>query len=62
MGGGFYDRSFAFLRAPDWQGPRPRLLGLAYAFQQVEFLARQAWDVPLAAAATEQALHVFRNS
>ena len=59
MGGGFYDRSFAFLRDPDPVGHRPRLIGLAYEFQQVEALVRQPWDVPLDAAATEKAWSVF---
>jgi len=51
MGGGFYDRSFAFRRespAPPW------LVGAAYSFQQIESpLAAQPWDVPLDAIATE---------
>ncbi len=59
MGGGFYDRSFAFLRDPAYRGQRPCLLGLGYAFQQTTELVRQPWDVPLAAAATEEALHLF---
>lgn len=46
MGAGYYDRHFAFLRhRHSWL--RPRLLGLAYAFQRVEPLAARAWDVPL---------------
>ncbi len=60
MGGGFYDRSFAFLRGPAQSGRRPRLVGVAYEFQQVETLVRQPWDVPLDAAATETAWRVFR--
>ena len=62
MGGGFYDRSFAFLRDPDYPGNRPRLLGLGYEFQQVTELIRQPWDVPLDAAATEKALYVFSRT
>ena len=61
MGGGFYDRSFAFLRDPRYRGPRPCLLGVGYAFQQVENLARQPWDVPLSAVVTEQGLTVFNT-
>ncbi len=60
MGGGFYDRSFAFLRDPDYRGWRPRLLGLGYEFQRMAVpLARRTWDVPLDAAATEEGLYVF---
>ncbi|MDG4552316.1 MAG: 5-formyltetrahydrofolate cyclo-ligase [Candidatus Contendobacter sp.] len=60
MGGGWYDRAFAFLRDPACRsGHRPVLLGLGYEFQRVAALVRQAWDVPLDAAVTETALSVF---
>ena len=59
MGGGFYDRSFAFLLDPDYRGDRPRLIGLGYTFQEVAELPRRPWDVPLDAVATEQALRIF---
>jgi 5-formyltetrahydrofolate cyclo-ligase len=59
MGGGFYDRSFAFLRDEPRGGHRPRLLGLAYEFQKVAELIRQSWDVPLDAVMTEAALYDF---
>ncbi|KAB2935580.1 MAG: 5-formyltetrahydrofolate cyclo-ligase [Candidatus Contendobacter sp.] len=59
MGGGFYDRAFAFLRDPSYRGHRPVLLGLGYEFQKVVELIRQPWDVPLDAAVTEAVLHVF---
>ena len=55
MGGGFYDRAFAF-------GARlkqPKLLGVAHSVQQVEQLTAAAWDVPLDAVLTEQQLTVF---
>lgn len=45
MGGGFYDRSFAFSRANS--GPRPRLIGVAHDCQRVERLPIASWDVPL---------------
>ena len=59
MGGGFYDRTFAFLRDPGYRGHRPVLLGLGYEFQCVAALVRHAWDVPLDAAVTEAALRRF---
>lgn len=60
MGGGFYDRSFAFLLDPGYRDHRPWLIGLGYEFQKVaNKLPRQPWDVPLDAAVTEQALRVF---
>lgn len=52
MGGGYYDRSFAFRRLR--QGPaRPLLVGLAFAVQQVPLVPRRAWDVPLDMVVTE---------
>jgi len=56
MGGGFYDRTFAFRRHPGHL-PKPRLLGLAYELQKVAALTPQPWDVPLDGVATEQALY-----
>lgn len=59
MGGGFYDRSFAFLKhRSHWQ--KPRLLGLAYEFQKMERLAAEPWDVPLYGVATESELYLCR--
>ncbi|MBU0655223.1 MAG: 5-formyltetrahydrofolate cyclo-ligase [Gammaproteobacteria bacterium] len=46
MGGGFYDRTFAFKRHRQCHS-RPRLAGYAYAFQQADALVRQPWDIPL---------------
>lgn len=46
MGGGFYDRSLAYLaRRKSWR--KPTLLGLAHECQKVERLAQASWDVPL---------------
>lgn len=46
MGGGFYDRSLAYLtRRKQWR--KPTLLGLAHECQKVERLAMASWDVPL---------------
>lgn len=60
MGGGFYDRSFAFLQDSASQHKRPYLLGLGYEFQKIpELLAREAWDIPLDAVATEAAFYRF---
>ena len=56
MGGGYYDRTFAFLtRRSRWQ--KPRLLGAAYEFQRVERLEHEPWDVPLAGVATDTRLY-----
>jgi 5-formyltetrahydrofolate cyclo-ligase len=53
VGGGFYDRAFAFRRYRRvWHAPR--LIGLAYSFQQIEGIAAAAHDVLLDAVITEQ--------
>lgn len=57
MGGGYYDRTLAYLtRRRHWR--KPHLLGTAYAFQQVEALPHASWDVPLQGIATEEALYL----
>lgn len=56
MGGGFYDRSFAFLnRRQHWH--KPRLLGLAYELQKLDTIKANSWDIPLHATATEAAIY-----
>lgn len=55
MGGGFYDRTFAFLlKGPD---SGPCLLGLAYEMQKMTDLPRRSWDVPLHGIVTEEAFY-----
>ena len=55
MGGGYYDRAFAFRRA----GPGPLLVGVGYGWQALDApLEAMAWDVPLDAVVTE---HGFRR-
>ncbi len=52
-GGGYYDRAFAFRRwRKVWH--TPQLVGLAYAFQQVEAITSAAHDVLLDAVVTEK--------
>lgn len=53
MGGGFYDRTFAFTRR---QRPAPHLIGLAHAGQEVNQLPNQPWDVPLNAIVTDRSI------
>ena len=50
MGGGWYDRSFAFRRA---HAAPPYLAGAAFSLQRVEAIAAEPWDVPLDAVCTE---------
>ena len=58
MGGGFYDKSLAFLRTRRvWR--KPHLIGLAHDFQRVDKLSANAWDVPLQAVATDSGIYQF---
>lgn len=56
MGGGFYDRSFAFLQRFEHM-QRPCLIGLAFECQRVESLSTERWDVQLDAVVTERATY-----
>jgi 5-formyltetrahydrofolate cyclo-ligase len=55
MGGGYYDRAFAFLQAGRAL-PRPRLLGLAFDLQEATAIEAAEWDVPLWGVLTETRL------
>lgn len=58
MGGGFYDRTFAFRQ----QSPAPPLLvGIAHAFQEVPALRVDPWDVRLDAVVSGKALLRFAS-
>jgi 5-formyltetrahydrofolate cyclo-ligase len=53
MGGGYYDRSFAFRKSRKlWR--RPLLVGVAYNFQRIEQILPQPWDIALDMVITEQ--------
>ena len=57
MGGGFYDRSLAYLaRRKSWR--KPTLLGLAHECQKVERLVQATWDVPLAGTVTDKRWYI----
>ena len=59
MGGGWYDRSFAFRQrepAPPW------LVGAAFEVQRVDALARADWDVALDAVCSDAAVYDTRHS
>lgn len=61
MGGGYYDRTLAFLHYRRcWH--HPRLFGLAYDFQRVERLTAAPWDVPLQGVVTEAAIYTPSNN
>ncbi|MDO3720998.1 5-formyltetrahydrofolate cyclo-ligase [Marinobacter sp. chi1] len=60
MGGGFYDRTFAFSRLRPAMAPK--LIGLAHEFQRVDRLPIEPWDIPLHGVVTDQQRYRFRRS
>lgn len=61
MGGGFYDRSLAFMRGREcWQ--QPKLIGVAYDLQCVTGMETHRRDVPLHGIITENGLQAFAHS
>lgn len=61
MGGGFYDRTLAYLRQRrSWQ--RPRLIGLAHDCQRIARIEPQPWDIPLNAVVTELRVYVGQST
>jgi 5-formyltetrahydrofolate cyclo-ligase len=61
MGGGFYDRTLAYLRHRRyWR--RPLLVGIAHECQREEAIETNPWDVPLDLVATEERIYVRRVS
>lgn len=58
MGGGFYDRTLAYLHHRRcWR--RPLLIGLAHECQRSRQLPRRPWDIPLDGVLTENGLTWF---
>lgn len=57
MGGGFYDRTFQFLRGKTT--PKPFMLGLAYELQKIEHIPIDPWDVSMDGVLTEEKLYLF---
>jgi 5-formyltetrahydrofolate cyclo-ligase len=56
MGGGFYDRTLAYLaRRSQWR--KPHLVGTAFEFQRFPTLPNEPWDVPLEGVITEAAIY-----
>ena len=53
MGGGFYDRSLAYL-ANRHISRKPPLIGLAHELQQLENIRSEKWDIPLDQIITEK--------
>lgn len=56
-GGGYYDRTFAFLH--NRAKTNPTVIGLAYAAQQAESLPVDPWDITLDGIVTEQGVRLL---
>ena len=57
MGGGFYDRTFAFVK----HDKNPILIGLAHECQKVDNIPVAGWDVPMMGVATDKTFHHVDN-
>jgi len=53
MGGGYYDRTLAFLTS-NGSTNRPKLIGVAHSLQEIEKIQAEKWDIRLSAIATEK--------
>jgi 5-formyltetrahydrofolate cyclo-ligase len=57
MGGGYYDRTLAFLRhRKHWRSPT--LIGMAHECQRLPRINAHAWDIPLDGIVSEAGLHL----
>ena len=56
MGGGWYDRTFAFRRG---RPVAPWLVGAAFSLQQVDAIRPEPWDVPMDGLCTERDTFLF---
>jgi 5-formyltetrahydrofolate cyclo-ligase len=54
MGAGYYDRALRRRRDPSRQWSRPRLIGVAFASQELALIDPAPWDVPLDFVVTER--------
>jgi 5-formyltetrahydrofolate cyclo-ligase len=54
MGAGYYDRALRHRRERSRRWRRPRLVGLAFACQELESIVPSPWDVALDVVVTER--------
>ena len=59
MGGGYYDRTFAYQQRVGLQ--HPKLIGLAHELQKVPQLSTASWDVPLRGILTDKAYYKAKS-
>ena len=57
MGGGFYDRSLAYLSSRK-VFKKPQLIGLAHELQQLDNIHHEKWDIPIDQIITEKRIIV----
>jgi len=61
MGGGYYDRTFAFKNQNNTNAQKkPILIGYAYDFQQIDRLQAEDWDIPLDGIVTESGILLLK--
>jgi len=61
MGGGFYDRTLAYLHHRRyWR--KPHIYGAAYEFQKIDALSRMAWDIPMHGIVTDKCTHLVAHA
>lgn len=65
MGGGYYDRTFAFLvnslnNVNNINIDKPKLIGIGYDIQCIENLKTEKWDIGLHGVATESEFLLFK--
>lgn len=68
MGGGYYDRTFAYQHPDsndaadaDTRISEQLFIGVAHAFQKVDHVPIESWDVPLQYAVTDQDIYEFKS-
>ncbi len=57
MGGGFYDRTFAYLKTRN-KWCKPKLIGMAHELQRMDSIQQNPWDIPLDGIVTESRLYI----
>ena len=58
MGGGFYDRTFAYLQRRVHHS-KPALVGVAHDCQRIDLIPARSWDVPMHGVVTERRRYLF---
>ena len=59
MGGGFYDRTFEFVR--DQGALVPTMIGIAHELQRVPQIESESWDIPLSTVVTDSGVYHMKD-